>query len=307
MATRWETLLQESNFETPEFEAGSVRSPRVDTSLDLDEGQTSGASYFGMAVLVLIVIIVAVVIAVTGSKTPMLPPTQEPVAALVNPMVFATEEEASEATETKRLVKEHAAARNAKSREGDARVHVKRAHNLWSTEETSIEEPFLHTEKGQSFSEFSETLDQGREYRAAEGPEPKYSGNIEPLKQDLKRRGLGLKDFADAYGVSVPDAMVDSWNAKPHESSAKTMHHNPDASEAEQRMLATEALQDIKTDIPEASAAALLREVMSARSEAQKLNIALPSLSDEQRKGLNFWSAKSGAAGTLAKTILSRF
>lgn len=178
-----------------------------------------------------------------------------------------------------------------------------------SQDTADLQEPFLHTENGQSFSDFAKTLDSGRETYTSERPMSSKPADFNYLKSDLKRRGLGLDDFVESYGLSVSDKFVDSWTTEITQKKAISGElKKPDGvSDSEVRMLAQEALQTLSTTCDAESANSVLREILAARTEAARIGLEVPSLTEDQLKAIKFWSnSKAFKTSTIAKTLLSR-
>jgi hypothetical protein len=249
---------------------------------------------FGVAMFVIVAIGVAVAIAVTGNKKPASSAPPAEALTVLMPKVFDEVQKAPEAPVAADL---------------GARVSVKRS-SMW-LEDTDIPEPFVHTEKGHTFQEYAETLESGRETFQAEKPDGPRA-NLDYLKQDLKKKGLGLQDFVDSFGVSVPDAFVDSWtstNASSPKRAENKLKSSSDMTESEMRQLAQEASQIVPTSGPMASAeavTAVLREILAARTEASQIGLNLGPMDPVQRQAIETIATGTSKAATLAKTILSR-
>lgn len=190
-------------------------------------------------------------------------------------------------------------------------VSVKRTaveSKYFSSEQDNLQEPFLHTENGQSFSDFAKTLDSGRETYSMERPMSSKTTDLNYLKSDLKRRGLGLEDFVDTYGLSVSDNFVDTWKESSYGPSKREITSKPDGvSDDEVRMLAQESLQPLSITCDTETANSVLREILAARTEAGRIGLEIPPLTEEQLKAIKFWSnSKAFKTSTIAKTLLGR-
>ena len=290
--TRWNSLVEES------------------TSVMATEGaknsasQTSSFSFLGLFVFLLIALIAAFVInsstktealrkasgteSLTVLQPKIVPEIDESVAAALRPEDFGVGGERPTVTAKR----------------------APQSSKYFGSEDTAdLQEPFLHTENGQSFSDFAKTLDSGRETYTSERPMNSKPADLNYLKSDLKRRGLGLDDFVESYGLSVSDKFVDSWTTEITQKKASSGElKKPDGvSDSEVRMLAQEALQTLSTTCDAESANSVLREILAARTEAARIGLEVPSLTEDQLKAIKFWSnSKAFKTSTIAKTLLSR-
>lgn len=273
------------------------RWPALDTTLSVpiekaEKIGTSSLPMFTVALFFVAVVGIAVAISITSKPKPDAPPSDSEPLTVLQPKVLA--EKAPE-----------------KSIDDDlgARVQVKRS-SLWLSEASDIKEPFVHTEKGHTFQEYAQTLDSGRETFQSERPDS-YGHNLDYLKQDLKKKGLGLQDFVDSFGVSVPDAFVDSWSKKesPKEPRNELLKSKSEMKDQELRQLAQEAMQVVPTQGPMAnseSITAVLREILAARTEASQVGLNLGPMDPVQKAAIETIAKENSKAGQIAKTILSR-
>lgn len=190
-----------------------------------------------------------------------------------------------------------------------ARVGVRNtARSLFATEDSlnHIEQPFGDAEGGYTYTDFQAAMEYGREKPVYDKPNKANAAiigaQIDSMKSYIKRNGFTLDDFADARDVALPDSIAESWDTEyqqPPERQQQDMR-------PETLVLAQEALQAVPTKATAAAIVPVLREILAARTEAATSQIELPPLTDDQRDGLQHWSAVGGVAGSLANTILSR-
>lgn len=267
----------------------------------VEKTEKIGTSYlpmFSVAFFVVAVVGIAVAIGVTSRpKKPESQVSEESELNVLQPKVLA--EKAPE-----KALKDY------ENQDLGPRVSVKRT-SLWLEPDTSdISEPFVHTEKGHTFQEYAQTLESGRESYQAERPDS-YGHNLDYLKQDLKKKGQNLQDFVDSFGVSVPDAFVDSWSkTETHKEPRKNgLESSSEMKDNELRQLAQEAMQSVPTQGPMAtpeSITAVLREILAARTEAAQVGLKLGPMDPVQKESIETIAKQHGKAGEIAKTILSR-
>jgi hypothetical protein len=123
---------------------------------------------------------------------------------------------------------------------------------------------------------------------------------LKPMRETLQKKGMSIEAYVESNDVSVPEALMDAWNAVP----APVSQGRSFSEDAETSMLAREAMQAVSTTNVDIEG---LRDILAARTEAAQLGITLPEMSREQKEGLDFWaSSRNTQASSLAKTILSR-
>lgn len=283
--SRWSAL--DTQFNLPE----ALNEPLASSGLSKE---AQAFPVFGIAIFMLVVVGLAIAISLTGAKKPAPEPVEAQTFNLIEPR-FASEDTLAKTVD---LVEP----------EVENRVYAKKSSSIWFDVEDSIPEPFVHTEKGHTFQEYAQTLDSGRPTYQVERPDG-LSANLDYLKQDLKKKGLGLNDFVESFGVSVSDSFVDSWsksNEKPTEKRQNMLSTTSDMSESEMRQLAQEAMQSVPlTGNPEAIAA-VLREILAARTEAKQVGLDLGPIDPAQRSAIESFALGKTKASSIAQTILSR-
>lgn len=199
----------------------------------------------------------------------------------------------------------------------DALVKPKTAFvsRLWASDAPSAaaDVPFLHTDDGQGFEAFQEAFTNERQMPMIERTvSDDVEALSEPIKAAIKASGLSITQYAESRGINVPEDLVDIVQG--HAAVAKVIRRdshglvgpNANVSEDEARLLAQEAFQTVSTKASIEAATLVLRDVLAARTEANRLGLNLPEMADEQLDAIRYWSRAGGPAGQLAKSILSR-
>lgn len=127
---------------------------------------------------------------------------------------------------------------------------------------------------------------------------------LEPLKEALFKSGKTVSQYLDETNLQVSDNLLEaleaSW-AQTNSRSSATIFTDPEA-----MMLARDALQFIDPRMPSDVGASMLRDMVAAQTEAARLGIELPSMSEEHIAALQQWASRKDRAGQLAATALSR-
>ena len=178
----------------------------------------------------------------------------------------------------------------------DAEVVPKYKSMTYFDTNEDVGEPFV-----QSYSDFQRAFQSGRSYAETDKPTTALmSQQLMPMREALRRKGVSLESYVDSNDVSVPDSLLDAWNAVPTPVNTRATV----SEDAETAMLAREALPVVSTKAADVEA---LRDILAARTEATRIGFALPEVPSDQKAALEFWaSSKHSQASALAKTILSR-
>jgi hypothetical protein len=160
---------------------------------------------------------------------------------------------------------------------------------------------------GLTFSDFQKAFGLGREKPVMDHPERNYAGvldDLQALRPALERSGETFQDYIESHHMKVPDALLELWATGP---SSTATHSLADDLAPEAMMLAREALQPLSASADQDAAAVVLRDILAARTEADRLGMHLPAMPYEQASAIRAWASKTGTAATIAQTILSRY
>lgn len=194
-------------------------------------------------------------------------------------------------------------------------VKAKHSGNLlWASSEPDGDIPVPETDSF-SYSKFQQALLSGVERQVDDAPVMKmhsakdlesWNTQLQPLRELLTRSNKTLQQWMEENNVTLPEDVIEMWSAVKH-----MKHHErqelPSVVNAEE---AANLMKDAIQSIPNANvdyASAILREVLSARSEAATMGLSVPPLSSDQKRTLDFWKVSGqNPAADLAAKILSR-
>lgn len=197
-------------------------------------------------------------------------------------------------------------------------VKAKHAGNsLWASVDDGSDYPVPETDTF-SYSKFQQALLSGVERQVDDAPVMKmhsskdldsWNQQLMPLREMLTRQNKTIEQFMEENNIALPEDVIEMWSAVKHMKPSHTSFNAelPSLVNAEEAAgLMKDAIQNIPT-VNVDYASAILREVLSARSEASTLGLTLPSLSQEQMRTLEFWKVSGqNPAADLASKILSR-
>jgi hypothetical protein len=189
-------------------------------------------------------------------------------------------------------------------------------NSLWASVDDSTDYPVPETDSF-SYSKFQQALLSGVERQVDDAPVMKmhsakdlesWNQQLMPLREMLTRQNKTIEQFMDENNVALPEDVIEMWSAVKHMKPVKTsVPELPSLVNAEEAAsLMKDAIQQIPT-VNVDYASAILREILSARSEASTLGLTLPGLSQDQMRTLEFWKISGqNPAADLASKILSR-
>ena len=258
----------------------------VETKETLNNG-----SYLFVALFLIVAVAISIIVAASGSKgrSSM---QQVPLENLVvlDPKVISVEPTVQPSEPTVR----------AKT--------VSLKNSVWDSED-NIPEPFLQAESGQSFTEFKRTFDTERELYSTE-KSAKVNTQLSSMKKNFDKKGLGLEDFVNTFGVPISEELAASWSSEqePKKSSRTDFakKNSDGVAESEFRMLAQEALQNLPTDCNSETATIILRDILAAYTEAARIDLQLPEMPKEQAAAIEYWAKSKKPANEIANLLLSR-
>ena len=185
------------------------------------------------------------------------------------------------------------------SEEGDADAEFASAftyENLQDSMITSVREARQASKSRPNWSRFGERSN----------PEI-WEAQMAELKNEIVSSGKTFEEFAESSWGPIPEQMAEYWKTQqtselPETKSHKVEHISKSAM-SEAPALTRDAVQEIgKLD----SSISRMNEILSAKKRAKSLKLNLPSLSEEQKKDINYW-AKSASknASSVANALIA--
>lgn len=258
---------------------------------------------WGPSAFILVAVVVGVAIAVSSSSD-----TQSVVPVVVAPApafnfdaddtAEGPADEAPAADDIGQVVDETAADDSGAGAEAGTMEPKNASLDRFFAQDFKTEEPFLHDSEGGSFKTFQKAF-------FSKTDRPIY--DKAPIAKGFTNSFDGLKDYLKDH--EVPESLLASMHASgPSGQERHIFSGNADLSDSEARMLASEAFQSVPTAAAAAAPEAvdILREILSARMECQRLGLKLPEAPEDQVSAIKKWSRTVGPAAEIAKNILSR-
>lgn len=248
------------------------------------------SSFLGLAIGILALVAVVAMIMKSNSKSNKPVTTIEPSLTVVQPKVVPepvnTEANQEPTVEAKSLVEP---------------VVIDR---YFSSGEGPTDGPVLDHAEGLTFFDFQKAFQQGRQGPIQDRKESPDAGSLDNLRSAIQESGKTVTQYIEANGLQVSDSLLEALQQETFVQSRS--FNNLENYDPETMIVAREALQEVPTHVSASMIVGILRDISNARSVALKDSIEIPDITQEQRRGLEYWATKPGQAGNLAKTILSR-
>jgi len=134
-----------------------------------------------------------------------------------------------------------------------------------------------------------------------------WNMQLQPLRETLRKSNKSLEQWIEENNVQLPEDVIEMWDAVKNMKSVTREDFTISNVSAEE---AASIVRDSIQSIPNVNvdvASTVMREILHARAEAQSLGLAVPDLSLEQKRTIEFWKASTqNPAADIAAKLLSR-